>query len=76
MTELVPMAVDALAKREEQDVTEEPTTQRFEEPYVLVRLLSVDGDDSYDVEFEHSGFRDRDGAMNFLRGVIDHGKDA
>lgn len=75
MTELVPMAVDALADREEEDVEETDLSNRFEEPYILVRIMSATEDDFY-IEFEHSGFKGQDGAMAFLREMIDHGKDA
>jgi len=70
------MALQALAEREEKTVAEERTGElRFEEPYVLVRIMEDDGED-FHIEFEHAGFRDRDGAMEFLTELINNGKDA
>lgn len=37
--------------------------------YILVRVRS-ETDDGYDVEFEHSGFPDRDAAFDFLKAVV------
>ena len=75
ITELVPMAADVLAEREEKRLEETELENKFEEPYILVRIMDSDEDDFY-VDFEHSGFLGRDEAMNFLRQLIDHGKDA
>lgn len=56
-------------------MAETSVVPQFEEPYVLVRLTKSE-EDSYDVEFEHSGFTSREDAMAFLKEVIENGEDA
>ncbi len=45
------------------------------EPYVLVRIIGVEGDD-VDISIEHSGFKSKEAAFDFLKLVVEDTEEA
>lgn len=77
MTELIPLALEALAKQEEKDMTE--TIQLSQhllgvEPYILIQITGDDPDDPENVivNLEHGGgISNKAAAIEFLKAVIE-----